>query len=91
MTKYSRLLRMAGVGVGLLVAAYLLSTTSSGIAKNADIGREISKPWIETQADRLLREMSEYLQSAGEFTFHSDITYDEVLSSGQMIQYGGLE
>jgi len=34
----------------------------------------------EAQADRVLREMSEYLRMAGEFTFHADITYDSVLA-----------
>ncbi len=89
MSKYTRPLRIAGVGAVLLVTAYLVSMTSLSIAKDADISSEISKPRIGAQADRLLREMSEYLQSAKEFTFHSDITYDEMLSSGQMIQYGG--
>ncbi len=43
---------------------------------------------VEAQADRLLREMSEYLQTAGEFTFHADITYDSMLASGEKIEYG---
>jgi hypothetical protein len=44
---------------------------------------------VEAQADRVLREMSEYLRTAGEFTFHADITYDAVLASGEKIEYGG--
>jgi hypothetical protein len=43
---------------------------------------------VEAQADRILREMSEYLQTAGEFTFHADITYDSMLTSGEKIEYG---
>ncbi len=89
MSKYTRPLRIAGVSSVLLVAIYLISVTSLSVAKDADTSPENAKPQIEAQADRLLREMSEYLQSASEFTFRSDITYDEVLSSGQMIQYGG--
>lgn len=89
MIKHTRLLRLAGVGVVLLVSVYLLSMTSLGFAKDRDTDSESTKGRIEAQADRLLREMSEYLQSAKEFTFHSDITYDEMLCSGQMIQYGG--
>ncbi len=43
---------------------------------------------IEAQADRILRQMSEYLRTAGEFTFHADIAYDSVLTDGEKIQYG---
>jgi hypothetical protein len=46
-------------------------------------------PGVGAQADRMLREMSEYLRTAGEFTFHADISYDSVLTSGEKIQYGG--
>ena len=45
---------------------------------------------VEAQADRLLREMSEYLRTAGEFTFHADITYDSVIASGEKIEYGAI-
>jgi len=45
---------------------------------------------VEEQADRLLREMSEYLRTAGEFTFHADITYDSVIASGEKIEYGAI-
>jgi hypothetical protein len=44
---------------------------------------------IEAKADRILREMSEYLKTAREFTFHADVSYDSVLTSGEKIQYGG--
>ena len=46
-------------------------------------------PNIEARADRILREMSDYLKSADQFTFQADVSYDEVLISGQKIQYGG--
>ncbi len=45
-------------------------------------------PWTNT-ADRILREMSEYLKKASEFTFHAEVAYDSVLASGQKIQFGG--
>ncbi len=46
-------------------------------------------PNIEARADRILREMSDYLKSADQFTFQADVSYDSVLVSGQKIQYGG--
>jgi hypothetical protein len=44
---------------------------------------------IEAEADRILRAMGEYLKSANEFSFHAEISYDEVLSTGEKVQYGG--
>ena len=44
---------------------------------------------IEPHADRILQEMSAYLQSADQFTFQTDISYDSVLVNGQKIQFGG--
>ena len=44
---------------------------------------------IDAETDRILRAMGEYLKSANEFSFHADITYDAVLSTGEKVQYGG--
>ena len=45
---------------------------------------------IDPRADRILREMGDYLKTAKEFAFHAVVTYDEVHSNGQKIQYGGV-
>lgn len=44
---------------------------------------------IEAEADRILREMGEYLKTASEFSFHADISYHAVFSTGEKVQYGG--
>jgi hypothetical protein len=43
---------------------------------------------IDAEADRILRAMGDYLQSANEFSFRADITRDETLSTGEKVQYG---
>jgi hypothetical protein len=48
-------------------------------------------PVVAEQADRLLREMSAYIGSAQEFTFHADISFDHVLPSGQKLQFSAAE
>lgn len=48
-----------------------------------------TSPGIAPKADRILLEMSDYLGAAPEFTFHSEVSYDTMLSTGQMVQYGG--
>jgi len=63
----------------MLFPALLLLVSSAGAGA----------PGVGAQADRMLRAMSDYLKTAGEFTFHADISYDSVLTSGEKIQYGG--
>lgn len=46
---------------------------------------------VAKQADRLLKDMGDYLGSTKEFTFHADITFDHVLPSGQKLQYSASE
>jgi hypothetical protein len=48
-------------------------------------------PAVSEQAVRLLKQMSAYIGSANEFTFHADITFDHVLPSGQKLQYEAAE
>jgi hypothetical protein len=43
-------------------------------------------PVISPQADRLLRAASDYLKAASQLSFHADITYDDLLPTGQKIQ-----
>ena len=44
---------------------------------------------VETHADRLLREMGDYLKSADAFIFHAESSYDAIDRNGQNIRYGG--
>ena len=45
-------------------------------------------PGVESRADTLLRNMSDYLKTASEFSFRVEVDYDQVLDSGQKILYG---
>ena len=51
----------------------------------------IVPPVVAEEADRLLRQMGEYIGSAEQFTFHADITFDHVLPSGQKLQYAASQ
>jgi len=48
-------------------------------------------PAIAEQADRLLKEVGAYIGSAEKFIFHADITFDNVLPSGQKLQFSAAE
>ncbi len=75
------------VGIVSIVSIIGAEEAITGVDKKALSPASPGK--IEPQADRILREMGEYLKTAREFTFHAEITYDDVRSSGQKIQYGG--
>ncbi len=78
-----------------LAAGFLLATLCIPAAAAKD--QEADTPQspvslegrIETQADRILRQMGEYLASAQEFRFRVDISYDRVSNTGQKILLGG--
>ena len=40
-------------------------------------------PVVAERADRLLKQMSDYIGSAEQFTFHADVSFDHVLPSGR--------
>lgn len=53
------------------------------ISRSEDEGAE-----IEPRADKLLRQMSEYLDTLEQFTIHTENSIDTLLSSGQKLQLG---
>ena len=70
----------------ILLSALLLVVASalSGIAEGKD-----AAPGVDAQADRILREMSEYLSSVEELRLHAEISDDSVVSSGETLEFGG--
>ena len=44
---------------------------------------------VTPSPETLLRQMSEELKNAGSFQFHAEISFDDVLISGQKLQYAG--
>jgi len=47
-------------------------------------------PGVDARADRILRQMGDYLSSASELTFQTDLSYDTVAPDGQKILYGAV-
>lgn len=75
----------------VLVLLALAALISAGPAPAAGKGKDAgaSAPVVDKQADALLRKMSETLAKAKRFKLHAEITFDDVLPSGQKIQYAG--
>lgn len=48
-------------------------------------------PVVNPRAEALLKQMSAYLAAAKQFSFHAEITFDEMLPSGQKVQLAAFE
>jgi hypothetical protein len=49
-------------------------------------GETPAKPVVSPEADRILRDMGDYLKEAKQLSFHAEITHDDLLPTGQKIQ-----
>lgn len=43
---------------------------------------------IDPRVDQILRAMGDYLKTASQFSFQTDVTFDQVLSGGRKLEYG---
>jgi hypothetical protein len=77
--------------------AHAQSTTPAPKAKapkgegGAAPGREsppakVQEPAVAPQAEQLVRDASDYLKASQQLSFHADITFDDLLPTGQKIQ-----
>ncbi len=74
-----------------VVSATLLLCLATGFgfvyAAETESRKVEDKPVIGSRTDKLLRAMGDYLKTAGQFSFHAEITFDDMLPSGQKIQF----
>ena len=78
------------VGAIVAVAAAATATLALGQGTSAPApapSAAAAAPVIGEEADRLLKQMGSYIGSADQFTFHADILFDQVLPSGQKLQF----
>ena len=86
----------AFLALGSMVYAQEAADEPQVDIESSDVETDFDDPiWpikrgIEPAADRILRDMSEYLAGVESFTFTIEVAEDVLLSHGQMIQYGGV-
>jgi len=90
---------MIGLRNTLVIAFYIISSAIIPLTVQTQVAHSQEEVVIETQdtphatidpeALEILKEMSDTLISAKEFTFDTEITNDRTLDSGQTIQYSG--
>lgn len=81
----------AAVVIAALGSTFALALAPiAGRAKSTSVENE-RKPIVDPRADSLLREMSQYLSGAEEFTVRAHILFDDVLPTGQKVQYAAAE
>jgi len=95
-TNYVRFMPMAIFTTGLLLICWGCATKTKSLnasqgstALQSDNTSVVRMSRIESHADRLLREMGDYLKSSDAFTFHAESSYDAIDRIGQKIRYGG--
>jgi len=72
-----------------LFAAALALLMVTGLSTSVEGVQRGGESSINAQADRILREMGEYLKTADEFSFRADVAYNEIVGE-QMILFGGV-
>lgn len=84
--------RRAGTSHVALVVALVGAVLAAGCAPRRQTTgpgpTEPEAPAIEAKAAEALKRMGERLKKATAFRFRSDVTFDDVLASGQKIQFG---
>ncbi len=76
------------VKAGILALLLFWSVANSITnAEEAQPVETVETPVIGARTDKLLKAMGNYLKSSQQFSFHADITFDEVMPSRQKIQY----
>ena len=83
--------RLGALACGMLLAATAAAQNKPAAPAAAPPGANAAAPAVAEPADRLIKEMSSYIGSANEFTFHADVTFDHVLPSGQKLQFSAAE
>jgi hypothetical protein len=73
------------------VAVRQPATAQNSPASPGPAATSHAAPATAEPVDRLLRQMSAYIGSADEFTFHADILFDHVLPSGQKLQFAAAQ
>ena len=89
MTKPSLFQRAAALTITVWLSGVVIASPQEVARQASSSPPALTPPGIEAQADRILREMSDYLATAPELTFQAEVSYGE-LSNGQMLQYGGV-
>lgn len=74
----------------LFVCGAVTLLALSGRSATAQQKPPTPKPVIEKRARDILREMGDYLKTAPAFIFKTTITYDQVLPTGQKLQFGAV-
>jgi hypothetical protein len=88
----SLLPRLGALAAGMLLAATAVAQNKPA-ASNAPpaAATKAAATGVAEPAERLIKEMSAYIGSAQQFTFHADVIFDHVLPSGQKLQFSSVE
>jgi hypothetical protein len=83
--------KLKPLNILVVVSAALLLYWATGFglisADESKTSEVEDTPVVGPRTDKLLRAMGDYLKMTKQFSFHAEITFDDMLLSGQKIQY----
>lgn len=77
--------------LSLILMTFLILNIQAVAQEIANSSTNISKPVIDPMVSALVKKMGNRIQNAKEFSFHAEILYDDVLPSGQKIQFAAAQ
>ena len=75
----------------LILISILIIHIKAVAQENANSSGNTTKPVIDPMVSALVKKMGNRIQNAKEFSFHTEISYDDVLPSGQKIQFAAAQ
>jgi hypothetical protein len=89
-------MRMHQIIIGVAVVVGLAATGAAAqnrttVPAKPSAAQSAPAPSVAPEADRVLKEVGAYIGTAPQFIFHADVTFDNVLPSGQKLQFAAAE
>jgi len=75
----------------LIFPIFMLVMTPVIAQEAADVSGSPSKSMIDPKVSDLIEKMGDRIKNSKEFSFHAEILYDDVLPSGQKIQFAAVQ
>ena len=75
----------------LLLTSFLYPAVTVFSQDSTEAPGSPSAPVIDPEVSELLRKMGDLIKSSKEFSFHAEILYDDILPSGQKIQFAAAQ
>lgn len=85
------ILNLKKAAVFYYILAFLLPTATTFSQDPTGVPGSPSSPVIDPKVTELVQKMGDLIKNSKEFSFHAEILYDDILPSGQKIQFAAAQ